>query len=294
MTDPIVPVNRRPATPPLSRLWLALCYALLVVLTVVWLLPMLYSFTTSAKTPTEIAYSGFSLLPANWVAENYLALFEGASQYPVLRWFANSLVMSTGHAVLMVVIVSLAGYGYTRLRFPGRDALFLAILAVTLFPSVVNLIPSYKITQVLGWVNTPWAIIVPGVAGAANVFLVRSFMSGIPRELDEAARIDGAGNVAIFGRIILPMIRPILIVIFLFAFTGAWNDFLWPTIVFNDINKMPITAGLQLLQNMFGDYMKLGQLMASAVLAMIPTTALFVVAQRYFIGSLNLTAGLKG
>jgi len=156
------------------------------------------------------------------------------------------------------------------------------------------LIPLYKVVQTLGWVNSPWAMIVPGVATAANIFLVRSFMSGIPREMDEAARIDGAGDFTIFMRIILPMIRPILIVIFLFAFTGSWNDFLWPTIVFNDISNMPITAGLQLLQNLFGDYTALGQLMASAVIAMIPTTALFLVAQRYFVSSLNLTAGLKG
>jgi multiple sugar transport system permease protein len=269
-------------------------YAALAALTAIWLLPVAYAFATSFKSPTETAYSGFSLLPAHWVAENYVTLFQGSASYPVFQWFANSLVISTSHAALTVVIVALAGYGYTRMRFRGRDALFLTLLAISLFPTVVNLIPSFKVVQTLGWVNSPLAMIVPGLAGVANIFLVRSFMAGVPRELDEAARVDGAGDFRIFTQIILPSIRPILIVVFLFSFTGAWNDFLWPTIVFNDIEKMPITAGLLLLQNMFGGYSAFGQLMASAVLAMIPTTALFLVAQRYFISSLQLSSGIKG
>jgi multiple sugar transport system permease protein len=276
------------------RVGLLLCYAALAALAAVWLLPVAYSFATSFKSPTEIANSGFSLLPAHWVAENYVSLVEGAASYPVFQWFLNSLVISTSHAALTVVVVAMAGYGYTRMRFRGRDALFLTLLAISLFPSVVNLIPSYKIVQTLGWVNSPLAMIVPGLAGVANIFLVRSFMAGVPRELDEAARVDGAGDWRIFAQIILPTIKPILIVVFLFSFTGAWNDFLWPTIVFNDIEKMPITAGLLLLQNMFGDYSRLGQLMASAALAMIPTTVLFLAAQRYFIGSLHLSSGMKG
>ncbi|GAA3236899.1 carbohydrate ABC transporter permease [Nonomuraea helvata] len=276
------------------RTSLIICYVALATLALVWLLPIAYSIATSFKSATEIAYSGFSLLPAHWVAENYVTLVEGASSYPVLQWFVNSLVISTSHAALTVVVVALAGYGYTRMRFPGRDALFLTLLGISLFPSVVNLIPSYKIVQTLGWVNSPLAMIIPGLAGVANVFLVRSFMAGVPRELDEAARVDGAGDFRIFAQVILPSIRPVLIVVFLFSFTGSWNDFLWPTIVFNDIERMPITAGLLLLQNMFGDYSKLGQLMASAVLAMIPTTVLFLAAQRYFLSSLNLNAGLKG
>jgi multiple sugar transport system permease protein len=276
------------------RASLLLCYAALAGIALAWLLPVAYSIATSFKSATEIAYSAFTLLPAHWVTENYVTLVEGSSSYPVFQWFVNSLVISTSHAALTVIVVALAGYGYTRMRFPGRDALFLTLLAISLFPSVVNLIPSYKIVQSLGWVNSPLSMIIPGLAGVANIFLVRSFMAGVPRELDEAARVDGAGDFRIFAQIILPSIRPILIVVFLFSFTGAWNDFLWPTIVFNDIERMPITAGLLLLQNMFGDYSKLGQLMASAVLAMIPTTVLFLAAQRYFISSLNLTAGMKG
>lgn len=277
-----------------SRVALAICYLALIALAATWLLPIAFSLTTSFKSPTEIAFDAFRLLPAQWVADNYMSLLQDVSHYPVLRWFWNSLVISTSHAALAVAVAAAAGYAYSRLQFPGRDALFFTLLGISLFPVIVNLIPLYEIVSRLGWVNSPLAMIVPGLAGVANIFLVRAFMAGIPRDMDDAARIDGASEFKIFTRIILPMIRPILIVIFLFSFTASWNDFLWPLIVFNDNNALPITAGLQLLQNLFGFYDSVGQLMASAVLAMIPTTLLFLFAQKYFVSSLSLSAGLKG
>lgn len=288
-------VPARPAArPPGNRAALLACYAALLALAAVWLLPMVFSFLTSFKSPTEIAYDAFRFLPAQWVTQNYVSLVNDTAGYPVLRWFANSMLMSTSHAVLTVAVVAITGYAYSRMRFPGRDLLFFVLLGISLFPAIVNLIPSYEVISRLGWVNSPLAMIVPGVAGVANVFLVRSFMAGIPRDMDEAATLDGAGDFTIFSRIILPLIRPILIVIFLFSFTASWNDFLWPLIVFNDVESMPITAGLQLLQNLFGFYEDVGNLMASAVLAMIPTTLLFLFAQRYFVSSLSLSSGIKG
>lgn len=288
--------GRGPRSRPRSRLLTLrfLSYAALVALAVVWLLPIVYAFTTSFRSPTEIASSGFELLPTHWVVMNYSKLMAGASSYPVVQWFVNSMVISVSHAVLMVVVVALAGYGYARMNFRGRDTLFFVLLAISLFPTVVNIIPSYKIVQTLGWVNSPLAVIVPGLGGVANIFLVRNFMIGLPKELDEAATIDGANEFQIFGRVILPLIRPVLIVVLLFSFTGSWNDFLWPTIVFNDVDRMPITAGLQLLQDMFGGYSSIGQLMASSMLAMIPTMLLFLVAQKYFVESMNITSGVKG
>jgi multiple sugar transport system permease protein len=179
------------------------------------------------------------------------------------------------------------------LTFRGRDTLFFTLLLISLFPAVVNIIPQYRIVAALGWVNSYWAVIIPGLGNVANIFLVRNFMKTIPKELDEAAEIDGAGDFQIFRRIILPAIRPILIVIFLFSFTGAWNDFLWPTIVFNDIQKMPVTAGLQLLSSQMGQYNQMGTLMAATVLAIIPTLLLLLFAQKYFLQSLNINSGLK-
>ena len=219
---------------------------------------------------------------------------EASASYPVLNWLGNSLIISTVFAVLSVCIVALAGFGYSRLNFKYRDTLFFVLLLISMFPAVVNMIPQYRIIASLGWVNTYWACIIPGLGNVANIFLVRNFMKGIPKELDEAAEIDGATDFQIFTRIMLPAIRPILIVIFLFSFTGAWNDFLWPTLVFNDINKMPVTAGLQLLSNQMGQYNQMGSLMAATCMAIIPTLLLFLFAQKYFLQSLNITSGLKG
>jgi multiple sugar transport system permease protein len=146
----------------------------------------------------------------------------------------------------------------------------------------------------LGWVNTPLAVIVPGIAAVGNVFLVRQFMTGLPKSYDESARMDGASDFTIYLKIIVPLIKPVLIVTSIFSFTGSWNDFLWPTIVLNDVRQLTITAGMLLLQDIYGNYMMMGQLMASAFLAMIPTSLLFLFAQKYFIESLNLNTGLKG
>ena len=256
-------------------------YVVLVVLAVVWLLPVIYTVTTSFKSVAEFTSNAFNFLPAKWVLDNYMTLIEASASYPVLNWLGNSLIISTVFAVLSVCIVALAGFGYSRLNFKYRDTLFFVLLLISMFPAVVNMIPQYRIIASLGWVNTYWACIIPGLGNVANIFLVRNFMKGIPKELDEAAEIDGATDFQIFTRIMLPAIRPILIVIFLFSFTGAWNDFLWPTLVFNDINKMPVTAGLQLLSNQMGQYNQMGSLMAATCMAIIPTLLLFLFAQKY-------------
>ncbi|MGY5764287.1 carbohydrate ABC transporter permease [Brachybacterium sp. DNPG3] len=269
-------------------------YVVLIALAAIWIIPVLFTVFTSFKSVEDFAMNAFSFLPAHWVTTNYMTLIESAASYPVLAWMKNSLIISIGHAVLSVTVVALAGFGYSRLTFRGRDTLFFTLLLISLFPSVVNIIPQYRIVTALGWVNSYWAVIIPGLGNVANIFLVRNFMKTIPKELDEAAEIDGASSFQIFWRIILPAIKPILIVIFLFSFTGAWNDFLWPTIVFNDITKMPVTAGLQLLSSQMGQYNQMGTLMAATCLAIIPTLLLFLFAQRYFLQSLNISSGLKG
>lgn len=273
---------------------LLLVYIVLIVLAVAWLIPIIYTVTTSFKSVAEFTANAYNFLPAKWVTDNYVTLLESSASYPVISWMKNSLIISVTFAVLSVTIVALAAFGYSRLNFKGRDTLFFVLLLISMFPNVVNMIPQYRIVASLGWVNTYMACIVPGLGNVANIFLVRNFMKGIPKELDEAAEIDGASDFRIFRSIILPSIRPILIVIFLFSFTGAWNDFLWPTLVFNDIDMMPMTAGLQLLSNQMGQYNQMGTLMAATCLAIIPTLLLFIFAQRYFLQSLNINSGLKG
>ena len=271
-----------------------LAYTFLIIVSGVWLIPVIFGITTSFRSQTEVANEGFRLLPVNWIVDNYIAILENTSSAPILQWIWNSIFISTTHTLLVIVVISITGYGYTRMNFKGRDVLFFTLLAISFFPNVVNLIPSYKIIDTLGWVNTPWAMIVPGLAGMGNIFLVRQFMKGIPKELDESARVDGASDFVIFFRIILPLIKPVLIVCGLFSFVGSWNDFLWPVIVYTDVQKMPVTAGLLLLQDVYGNYRMIGQLMGSAILAIIPTLLLFLFAQKYFVQAIKLNAGIKG
>jgi len=269
-------------------------YILLIVVCLIWVIPIIYGVTTSFRSQTEVVSTGFRLLPVNWIVDNYVAILENTSSAPILRWIWNSVFIAVSHTLLVVIIVSITGYAYSRMKFKGRDVLFFTLLAISFFPNVVNLIPSYKIIDTLGWVNTPWAMIVPGLAGMGNIFLVRQFMLGLPKDLDESARIDGANHFQIYSRIILPLIKPILIVCGLFSFIGSWNDFLWPVVVYTDVQKMPVTAGLLLLQDIYGDYRMIGQLMGSAILAIIPTLLLFVFAQKHFVSSLDLSSGIKG
>lgn len=271
-----------------------IAYFFLISMTLVWIIPLLFGIFTSFKSEAEIKTVGFQLLPINWTLNHYIEVLENTTNAPMLRWYVNSILISVIHTILVLLIVSLAAYGYTRVKFKGRDILFWVLMSASMFPSVVNIIPTYKIVDSFGWVNTIWACIVPGLGGVGNIFLVRQFMLGIPMEYDESAKMDGASDFTIYSRVILPLIKPILTVVALFTFTGSWNDFLWPSIVFNDIDKMTVTAGLQLLKGIYGDYMKVGQLMSSAALALIPTFILFLFAQKYFMESLSLSSGVKG
>ncbi|MCQ9216450.1 multiple sugar transport system permease protein [Streptococcus gallolyticus] len=272
--------------------WLS--YIFLIALCVIWVIPLIFGFVTSFRSQTEVVSVGFRLLPVNWILDNYVEILNNTSTAPIVRWLWNSLFIATSHTILVVIVVSVTAYGYSRLKFKYRDQIFFTILGISMFPGVVNLIPSYKIVEGLGWVNSPMAMIVPGLAGVGNIFLTRQFMKGIPESFDESARVDGASEFVIYSRIIVPMIKPVLIVCALFSFTGSWNDFLWPVIVYNDVEKMPITAGLLLLQDIYGNYRLIGQLMGSALLAIIPTVLLFLFAQKYFVQSMNLNAGVKG
>lgn len=269
-----------------------IAFIFLLFMACIWCFPLVYGLLTSFKSEMELMTAGFKIMPIEWVLTNYTKLLVNNSSTPLLKWFLNSLFIATVHMVLVLVVVSLSAFAYSRMNFRGKNVLFTFLLATMMFPSVVNLIPLYKIVSMLGWVNTPMAMIVPGAAGVFNIFLVRQFMENIPKDFDEAAQIDGAGVVTIFTRIILPLIKPVLLVVALFAFTGSWNDFLWPSVVFNDIDKMPITSGLQLLQGMY--LAKPTLLMAGAFVAIVPTFILYLFAQKYFLQSMSLSAGVKG
>lgn len=268
-----------------------ICFIILAIICSIWVFPLIWAVLTSFKSNDEIQRVGFSMLPKQWTLENYKELLFKNDSSPVLRWFLNSLIISVSHMLLVLFVVSTAAYGYTRLKFKGRDAIFTFLLGTMMFPGIMNLIPNFKIVDALGWTNSFLAVIVPGVAGIYNIFLVRQFVLAIPEELDESAVIDGANPFQIFWHIILPLTKPVLTVVALFSFTGSWNDFLWPSIVMSDIEKLPITPGLQLLQGQYMTYPGIGT--AGALLALIPTFLLYLAAQKSFMQSMSLNSGIK-
>lgn len=269
---------------------LILCAVFLGALCLFWIFPMIWAIFTSFQSEVEIQQMSFHILPKDFTVENYTKLFSSTSS-PVVHWFINSMIIALGHMMLVLAVTSLAAFGFTRLNFKGRDGLFMLLMATMMFPGVMNLIPNFKIVDALGWTNTYLAVIVPGAAGVTNVFLVRQFMMNIPKELDESAYVDGANKWQVFWHIILPNCKPVLTVVALFSFTGAWNDFLWPSIVMSDVDMLPITPGLQLLQGQYMTYPGIGT--AGALLALIPTFILYLFAQDKFMQSMSLNSGIK-
>lgn len=267
-----------------------IAFIFLLLLAVFWIFPIIWAVLTSFKSENEIQ-TIVSLLPVHWTLSNYSELLISNASSPIIKWFINSLIVSGGNMLLTLAVVSLASYGYTRINFKGRDFIFTCLLVSMMFPNVMNLIPLYGVMDALGWVNSYLAIIVPGAASVFNLFLVRQFVIGIPKSLDESARIDGANEFQIFFKIILPNIRPVLTVVALFSFTGTWNDFLWPSVVMSDIDKLPITPGLQLLQGQYMTYPGIGT--AGALIAIIPTFLLYLFAQKYFLQSMSLSSAVK-
>lgn len=263
----------------------------LLALSILWVIPVVWAFFTSFKSKNEIISSGFGLIPNKFILANYIELLGSNEQTPVLTWFVNSLIISVGQTLLVLIVVSLAAYGYTRVKFKGRDVLFLFLLSTMMFPSVLSLIPNYKIVDTLGLLNSPLAVILPGAAGVYNVFLVHQFAKAIPDELDEAARIDGANHLQVYWHVIMPLLKPALTVVALFSFTAAWNDFLWPSIVLTDVESMAITPGLQLLQGQYETYPGIST--AGALVALLPMLGIFIFAQKYFMEALHMTSGIK-
>lgn len=269
---------------------IAFCFC--VTLMIVWLTPILFSVFTSLKSEVELQTSGYSLLPKNVTVRNFQDLFKRGSSTPVIKWFINSAIVSIVHTVLAVIISSTSAFAYSRLKFKGRDTLFWILMATMMFPTIITLIPLYKICSIFKLVDTLWALILPGVSGVFNIFLIRQFMIGIPKELDEAAMIDGASKFQIYSKVIMPLCLPVLTVVAMFSFTGTWNDFLWPSLVINNIGRLTITPGMQLLKGTYNTYP--AHAMAGGVVSIIPTFIFFIFAQKYFLKGMQLSSGVKG
>lgn len=276
-----------------DRLVRIVSFCILLIFAVIFLIPLVWILLTAFKVDMEITQAGgFLFFPKTWTLDNFaLILTPGNKQIPVYNWFFNSIFVSVTHTVLAILIYSMSGYAYAKMQFRGRNVIFLTMLFMSTFPQIANVIPLYKEMHILGWLNTPMALIFPALSGVMNIFLIRQFLYGIPDAVLESARIDGANEFQIYTRFILPMSRPILTVVGLFSFTANWNDFLWPTIAINNIDNLTLTPGLQLAKGVY--QIQPAKMSAIAVIAIVPMIVLYLLCQKYFVNGLSLQSGVK-
>ncbi|PWK06588.1 carbohydrate ABC transporter permease [Tumebacillus permanentifrigoris] len=266
-------------------------FVFLTVVAILWMAPLLWIISTSFKPEGQAIQLPLRWIPETITLENYRNVLGDTEQSPIFLWFGNSLFISTLHTLLVLIVDALAAYAYARMAFRGKEIIFWTLMATMMIPTVMNFIPLYAIVDAIHWIDTPWAMIVPGLGGVLGIFLLRSFYEGIPRELEEAARIDGASSLQIFVRIILPLSKPALVTLALLTFLGNWNDFLWPLIVTNKVETRTLPVGLSILQGAYTT--QYAKLMAGTVLSALPVLVLFLFSQRFFVKGVSMS-GIKG
>ncbi len=267
-------------------------YAVLVIGAVSMILPFLWMATTSLKTLDAIF-----IQPKNWIQmfvptmfkwENYAEAFRVV---PFAKFYLNSIMVGLAVTAGTVFTSAMAAYAFSRLTFPGRDKLFFAYLATTMIPGTVTIIPVYVLMRLFGWVDTYKALIIPMIFSAWGTFMLRQFFMTLPKELEDAAKIDGCGFFRIFWTIILPLSKPALATLTVFTFMGNWSSFMWPLLVTNSETMRTLPIGLESFKTQYSTDWHL--LMAGSVMAMLPIVIIFIFTQRFFVESLKLT-GVKG
>jgi multiple sugar transport system permease protein len=269
-------------------LWPIVAYTLLAVLSILTLIPIVWMILTAFKSPNEALANPPTWFPRAWHPENFKAAWNFA---PFGRYLVNTFFVAGSVMVLETLTSALAAYAFARLRFPGRDALFLLYLGSLMIPRQVTLIPLFIIVKDLHWVDTYQGLIIPQAFSAFGTFLLRQYFLTIPHELEDAARIDGSSRFGCFWRIILPLSGPALATLAVFIFLFQYNNLLWPLIISNTEHTRTIAIGLRDFQGQYGTDWNL--LMAAATFATIPVVILYVFAQRWYIRGITLS-GLGG
>jgi multiple sugar transport system permease protein len=294
---PVLPVGGQGQRTPKWKkrsTWVTVIWAAaLIVIVAVVLYPLLWMVLASFKLSADIT-GNVSLLPENPTIQNYVKVLQGIGGIPVYTFFANSLILAVGSVIGVVISSSMAAYAFARVRFAGSKIFFGLMIATLLLPFHVLIIPQYIIFQRLGLVDTfvPLLVVKFLATEAFFVFLMVQFIRNLPMELDEAARIDGAGHPRVFFSITLPLIKPALVTSSIFAFIWSWNDFLGPLLYLNSTEKYPLPLALRLYndQSSVSDY---GATIAISVLALIPIALFFFIFQRFLVEGVA-TQGLKG
>jgi multiple sugar transport system permease protein len=275
---------------PMKRRWLPFSawHLLLMPMSLIFVLPLVQMVFSSFMSKKQLNRFPPQLIPTSLHLEGYRTLF---AQSHILQWLANTVFVSAISVVSHLVLCSLAGYGFARLRFVGRGVAFVAVLATVMIPIQLLMIPTYLMFARLGIVDTLAAAFVPWLASAFGIFLMRQFFLSLPVELEEAARIDGCGALRTFLFVVLPLARPALVTLAIFTLLSSWNDLLWPLVAISDDTKFTLQVGLASFQGTRRT--EWSQLMAGNVVATMPLILAFLVAQRRFVATMTFS-GLKG
>lgn len=262
----------------------------LVVGALAFLTPLYLMLTMSLKSADELSHTSSWAWPKHPTLENFGTVLSNENA-PFVLFFKNTMVIATLSTLGVLVSSSMVAYAFARLRFRGRDRLFVLLLSTMMLPAAITMIPTFVEFKYLHWIDTILPLTVPAWfgGGAFNIFLLRQFMMGIPRELDEAALIDGASHATIFWRIILPNSGPVLATVAIFAFVYNWRDFMGPLIYLNSPEKQTLELGLRTYQSFQAEQWHL--LMAGSVLVMLPLLVLFLIGQRWFVRGIVMTGG---
>jgi len=267
--------------------WMA--FALLLLAAIVWLIPIAWVVDTALKTESDT-----TTVPVTWIPPSGFTLesfWEILSSGNMLRWYFNSFLTSSIITLIVVLLASLAAFGFSRVAFRGSNFLFFMIVAGIVIPPQVLIVPLFIEMQALGLVDTYWGIILPQMAAPIAVFIFKQFFDGIPNDLEDAARVDGASRLRVYWQIWMPLSRPAIAAVAIFIFVLSWNNFLWPFIVVTNTDMMTIPVGIATVQSSYG--VRYADIMASAVLAGLPLVIVFLFFQRQIVQGIANT-GLKG
>lgn len=264
-------------------------YIILTLGAISMLVPFLRMLATSLMTSEQIFSYPPTLIPAPLRPENYS---DVANSIPVLKYFFNSAFVATITTFGQIIISSAAAYAFARLNFKYREPLFLIFLATMMVPPQVNIVPLFFIMKELHWIDTYQALIIPGLFGGFGVFLLRQWFKTLPADLEDAAKIDGCNPFQTYLKIALPLALPALATLGIFTFITTWNSFMWPLIVTNSDSLRTLPVGLAIFKGSFRETTEWGQLMACAVISVVPVIGVFLLGQKYFIKGI-MTGGLK-
>ncbi|TBL68476.1 carbohydrate ABC transporter permease [Paenibacillus thalictri] len=252
------------------------------------LFPFLWMLATSFKTNREVYSSGLSIIPKSLSLANYIKAFEVA---PIFVYLMNSIMISVVTTIGVVITSLLAGYSLSRLHFPGRNIIFIAVLGTMMVPHQSSMIPSFIMLKNFGWLDSYKALIIPFLVYPFAVFMMRNFLLNLPKELEEAAHLDGCSRLQILYKIFLPLSKPAIASIIILNFTHVWNDFFWPLVMTKSVNMRTMQVGLSMLKNEFTLQWPL--LMSATVVSAIPIFIIYILFQRFFVQG-SVSSGVKG